>query len=159
MSKRRQRALPLAVDDDHARELRQSRGARAAQLGQHAQIVLSGEARDRDHGGGVAVAEHVPELAGARPRTDRHQGGAEHRDGEVDHEPLRPVAHQESNLVAAPDAEPQKPLRQPPGAVARRGVAQALAAADDELVTGVAGRDLVEQVGQGAAPREGHDPS
>jgi hypothetical protein len=155
----RRRAPAVTVGDDNASELRQAGRARPAQLGQHGQIILAGEARDRDQGRRVTMVEHVSELATARPGTDGDERGAEHGDGEVDHQPLRAVAHQKSNLVASPDAEPPEPLRELPGSRARLGVAQALAAPDDELVSRVAGSDLVEQVGQGAAPRVGHDSS
>ena len=155
----RQRAPRLAVDDDHPRELRQPLRAGTAQLGEQAEIVLPGEARDRDQGRGIAVVEHVPELAGARPGADGHERAAEHGDGEIDHQPLRTIAHQERHLVASPDTEPQETLREPAGARARLGIAQAFGAADDELVSRVAGGDLVEQIGQGAAPRVGHDSS
>ena len=146
----------LASEGDDAAERGEVLRPWTAELGQHGEIVLAAEALERDQRRRVAVVEDVRELARPRPRADRYQGGAEHRHREVDEQPLRTVAHQEGNLVAALHAEPPQPLRELAGAAARLAVAQALGAGHDELAGRVAGGDLVEQVGQGAAPRLGH---
>ena len=158
----RQRAAPArcaAAPTDHdAAEL--AAGARRAgppDLGEHGQIVLAQEAIDGDEGRGVAVAQHVAELAGARPRADGHQRRAEQRHGEVDQQPLGAVVHEERDLVAAPDAEPVQPLREP--AHARRAPRRRSAASPPPTMNsrpGCARRHLVEQVGQRAAARRVH---
>ncbi len=114
------------------------------------------------------MAQHVLELARARPRADRHQRGAEHGHREADQQPLRPVVHEHGHHVAALHAGAQ----QPPGQLAhlrarfRIGQPPGPLAVHDQLVRGLAPGHLVEQVGQGpgggpggASGHDGREPT
>jgi hypothetical protein len=125
-------------------------------LGQHRDEVLVAEPIARNQGGGVAVPEHVRKLPRLRPRAHRHQRGPEECHRKVGQEPLRPVPHQQRHRVAGAHAEAIEAFGKLPYAAPVLRVGQPVVLPDDGLALGVAGGDLVEQIGQRTALRALH---
>ena len=121
--------------------------ALARQRIQGLQIVVLEEAVDGDEHARVRMGEQVGELAPGRPGVDGDHGAAEQRAGKGGEDPLRPVAHEQRDLVAPADAEGMQPLREPPHLLSQRAVVEARACAYQRLVVGIARRQLVEQGG------------
>ncbi len=145
------------ADGHDAAELRQALGAGRPDLGEHGEIVLAQEAIDGDERRGVAVVQHIAELARPRPRADGNQRRAEQRHGKIDHHPLDAVVHEEGDLVAPAHAERVQTLREAAHARPRFGIREPRLAAHHELACGLARGHLIEQVGKRAAARRIHE--
>ncbi len=107
------------------------------------------KAIDGDQEFGVGMSQNMAELAHGGPAIDGDHRAAEQQDGKVRQDPRRPVTHENADLVAPTNAESVQAFSQPAHGVAERSIRIALLTADQRLMTGVAGRQLVEEVGYG----------
>ena len=139
-------------DPDHVAKLRQLPGR--VRLADRPRVVLAEEPVHGDEHARLGVVEHVRELAPRRPGVERDHDRAEREDREVRDQPLRPVAHEDRDLVAAAHPEGVEPPREAARLGPELRVGEAPAAADHELDVRMAGRELLEQAGDG--PGAGH---
>ena len=110
------------------------------------QVVVLEETIDRDEDLRIRMGQQVGELAPGRPGVDRDHGAAQQHDREGGEDPLRPVAHEQGDLVAAAHPERVQTLGEPAHVGVERAIAEPRLATDQRLLVGIALRQLVEQV-------------
>ena len=138
-------------EPDHVAELRQVPGG--GRLAERVGVVLAQEPVHGDEHARLGVVEHPGELAARRPGVERHHDRAEREHREVRDQPLRPVAHEDRDLVAAAHPERVESAREAARLGPELRIAKATAVADHELRFGVALRELCKQRGHGPASR------